>query len=59
MHLEDLEAALDVGEVDGDAAVEAAGAEEGGVEGVGAVGGGEDDHARVAVEAWGCGRGWG
>ena len=38
-----------------DAAVEAAGAEEGGVEHVGAVGGGDDDDAGVALRGWGGG----
>src|SRR4030065_305304 len=48
---EDGFAALEVGVVNLDAAVEAAGAEEGGVEDVGAVGGGDEDDARVGLEA--------
>ena len=49
--LEDLEAALHVGAVEDDLAVEAAGAQQRRVEHVGAVGGGDDDHVRVGVEA--------
>ena len=49
--LEDLQAALLGRPVDGDVAVEPAGAEEGGVEDVGPVGGGQDDHALVGGEA--------
>ena len=51
VHLEDLEAALGVGHVDGDLPVEAARPQEGGVEDVGAVGRRDDDDARVALEA--------
>eukprot|EP00964_Phaeocystis_antarctica_P121144 scaffold84837_cov55-Phaeocystis_antarctica.AAC.2 len=51
VHVQDLTAALDVGKIDRHAAIEAAGADEGGVEHVGAVGRGEHDDARVAVEA--------
>ena len=51
VHLEDVDAARLVGQVDGHAAVEAAGAEQRRVEDVGAVGGGEHDDAAVAVEA--------
>ena len=51
MDAEDFLAAFDVGQVHGDLAVEAAGAEQGGVEHVGAVGGGDDDHAFLGVEA--------
>ncbi len=40
-----------VGQVDGDVAVEPAGAEQGGVEHVGAVGRGQDDHALAGREA--------
>eukprot|EP00976_Prorocentrum_cordatum_P099412 1191825-Prorocentrum_minimum.AAC.2 len=50
VHLEDLHAALHVGTVDSHLAIETPGAEEGGVEHVGAVGGGEDDDAGVALE---------
>ena len=49
--LEDFVAALDVGQRDVDLAVEAAGAGQGGVEHVGAVGGGDDDDLVVGVEA--------
>src|SRR5439155_5809394 len=49
--LEDRLAAAHVGKVDGDLAVEAAGAEQGGVENVGPVGGGDDDDAFGGVEA--------
>ena len=49
--LEDLEAALHVGPVEDDLAVEAAGAQQRRVEHVGAVGGGDDDDVRVGVEA--------
>ena len=51
VHLEDREAPLDVRQIDGDAPVEAARARERAVEHIGAVGGGEHDDARVAVEA--------
>ena len=49
--LEDGLAAGEVGQLDGDAAVKAAGAQQGRVEGLGAVGGGQDDDALVVVEA--------
>src|SRR5687767_705396 len=49
--VEDRAAALDVGTVEHDLAVEAAGTEEGGVEDVGAVRRGEDDDVRPGVEA--------
>src|SRR5690606_20072180 len=49
--LEDLLAPVAVGGVDGDATVEAAGAEEGGVEDVWAVGGGQHDDALARAEA--------
>ena len=51
MDAEDFFAAAHVGEVDRDLAVETAGAEEGGVEDVGAVGCGDDDDAVLRVEA--------
>lgn len=51
MGLEDLPAALDVGVGDDDVAVEAAGADEGLVEGLGEVGGGDHDDALVLLEA--------
>ena len=49
--LEDRDAALHVRAVEDDLAVEAARAQERRVEDVGAVGGGDDDHVRVRVEA--------
>src|SRR5262249_40584655 len=49
--LEDGDAALDVGGVDDHLAVEAAGAKQGRVEDVRAVGRGDDDDVRVGVEA--------
>ena len=49
--LEDLGPALHVGPVEDDLAVEAARAQERRVEDVGAVGGGDDDHVGVRVEA--------
>ena len=49
--LEDLFAAADVGTVNDDAAIETAGAEQGGVEHVGAVGGGDEDDAVVGLKA--------
>ena len=49
--LEDLGPALHVGAVEDDLAVEAAGPQERRVEDVGAVGGGDDDHVGVGVEA--------
>mmetsp|Transcript_52523 Transcript_52523/g.137703 ORF Transcript_52523/g.137703 Transcript_52523/m.137703 type:complete len:564 (+) Transcript_52523:392-2083(+) len=51
MHHVDLQAALDVGLVDADLAVEAARAQQGGVEDVHPVGAREDDDARERVEA--------
>ncbi len=51
VNLEDLFAAADVGPVDDDATVEAAGAEQRGVEHVGPVGGGDEDDAVVGLEA--------
>ena len=48
--LEDLEPAFLGGQVDGDVAVEPAGAEQGGVEDVGAIGRGQDDHALAGRE---------
>ena len=51
VHLEDRLAALEVGAVDDDLAVEAARAQQGGVEDVGPVGGGDEDHAGAGVEA--------
>ena len=49
--LQDLLAALDVGQVDDDLAVEAAGPQQRRVEHVGPVGGGDDDDLVVALEA--------
>ena len=49
--LEDFFAATDVGTIDDDAAIEAAGAEKRGVEDVGAVGRGDEDDAVVGLEA--------
>ena len=51
VHLEDVHAALQVGAVDGDLPVEAAGAQQRRVEDVGPVGGGDEDHAALDVEA--------
>ena len=51
VHLEDLLAALEVGGVDADLAVEAARAQQRGVEDVGAVGRGDQDDVRLDVEA--------
>src|SRR5207302_8879986 len=51
VHAQDALAALEVRQVDDDAAVEAAGAEEGRVEHVGAVGGRDEDHAVIRLEA--------
>mmetsp|Transcript_1957 Transcript_1957/g.4380 ORF Transcript_1957/g.4380 Transcript_1957/m.4380 type:complete len:304 (+) Transcript_1957:1231-2142(+) len=51
MHREDLGAALDVGLVDDDLAIEPAWPQEGGVEHVGPVGAREDDHAGGGGEA--------
>ena len=50
-HLEDLEPPLHVGQVDRHTSVEAAGTGERAVEDISAVGRGEDDDARVAIEA--------
>ena len=49
--LEDLFAATDVGTIDDDAAIEAAGTEKRGIENVGAVGRGDEDDAVVGLEA--------
>jgi len=49
--LEDLQAPLDVGPAHVDLPVEAAGAQEGGVEDVGPVGGGDQDHPLGGLEA--------
>ena len=49
--LEDLRAALAVGPVDGDLAVEAAGAQQGGIEDVGPVGGRDHDDVVLGLEA--------
>ena len=51
MDLQDLLAALEVGQLDRHTAVEAAGTGQGGVEGVRAVGGRKDDDAGVALKA--------
>src|SRR3546814_20501040 len=51
MNLEDLLTALDVGAGDDDLAVEAAGAQQRGVEHVGAVRRGNDDDAFISLEA--------
>ena len=51
VHLEDLLAALEVGCIDADLAVEAAGAQERGVEDVGAVRRRDEDDVRLGVEA--------
>ena len=51
VHLEDRLAALEVGAVDDDLAVEATGPQEGGVEDVGAVRRRDEDHAAAGVEA--------
>ena len=51
VHLEDVLAAFQVGQLHGHAPVEAAGARQRRVERLGAVRGGEDDHARVVLEA--------
>jgi len=51
VHLEDAHAAGDVGQVNSHLTVEAAGAEQSGVEHIGAVGGRQDDDAGVALEA--------
>ena len=51
MHLEDVLAAFQVGQLHGHAPVEAAGTRQGRVERLGTVCGGEDDHARVVLEA--------
>src|SRR4029450_13715300 len=48
---EDVQAALEVGPVDGDLTVEAARAQQGRVEDVGPVGGRDQDHPRLDVEA--------
>ena len=51
VHREDRLAAFEVGTVDDDLAVEAAGAQQRGVEDVGTVRGREQDHALLLVEA--------
>ena len=51
MHLEDLEAALDIRGVHLDLPVEAARTDEGLVQNVGTVGGSKNNHAVVALEA--------
>ena len=51
VHIEDLAAARPVGWLDGDAAVEAAGAEQGGVEDLGPVSGAEHDDGLGGLEA--------
>ncbi len=51
MHVQDLLAALHVGHVHHDLAVEAAGREQRGVENVGAVGGGDEDNGVVGLKA--------
>ena len=51
VHAQDLLAAADVGQGDVDLTVEAAGAQQGGIEDVGAVGGGHDDDAQVGFKA--------
>ncbi len=51
MHLEDSLALIEVGQVHANLAVETPGAEQSLVEHVGAVGGGEDNHAAVCAEA--------
>ncbi len=51
VHLQDAEPAVDVGAVDHDAAVEAAGPQQRRVEHVGPVGGGDQDDALVGLEA--------
>ncbi len=51
MHAEDVLTALHVGSLDTDLAVEPARAQERGVENVGAVGRGDEDHAATSVEA--------
>ncbi len=48
---EDADAAAQVGPRHDDAAIEATGAQQRGIEHVGAVGGGDDDHAVVGLEA--------
>eukprot|EP00967_Tisochrysis_lutea_P106579 scaffold163549_cov31-Tisochrysis_lutea.AAC.5 len=51
VHREDCTPPLDVGQIDWHAAVKAAGAEQGWVEQIGAVGCGEDDHPLIALKA--------
>src|SRR3546814_13516659 len=51
VHVEDRVAAVGVGAVDDDLAVEAAGPKQRRIEDVGTVGGGDEDHAGVGVEA--------
>ena len=51
VHLQDLQPTLHVGGLDGDLTVEAAGAQQRGVEDVGPVGGGDEDDVGLDVEA--------
>ncbi len=51
MHAQDSFAALEVGKIDDDAAVEAAGTKQRGIENVGTVRAGDEDHAFVRFEA--------
>ena len=51
MNLEDRQAGTLVGAIDGDVAIEAAGAQQGRIEDVGAVGGGQHDHGFGLAEA--------
>lgn len=51
MHVENLGAAVDVRLVNANLAVEATGTQQGRVEGIGPVGSGQDDNARVSAEA--------
>ena len=51
MHPQDRQAPVEVGRVEHDLAVEATGAQQRAVEHVGPVGRGEQDHARVGLEA--------
>ena len=51
MHIEDLAAALDVGAIEGDVAVEPSWPQQRGVEDVRPVGGRNDDHVGVGIEA--------
>ena len=51
VHAQDLLASGNIGTVHGNATVKAAGAQQGGVQDVGAVGGGDQDDGRVVLEA--------